>query len=184
MRLVPFLIIFKRCKYLFLSGEAHRFEILAYKPPLPFKGVTACEPISTYDWGQTPSMICKAPSRNGQNCQLLLLRRFEPGPRAIKSPLWPAGLTSRQSRVTRLLPRPRIMHSFPWITVLDCLTALLSLHIFFAFHDHRKRRGLPYPPGPPPFPVIGNLLDVPKRSAWVAYQSMSKKHGTATFLSS
>jgi hypothetical protein len=73
------------------------------------------------------------------------------------------------------------MQSFPWITVIDCLAASLFLYLFITFRDHRRRRGLSYPPGPPPLPVIGNLFDVPKRSAWVAYQAMSKQYGSATF---
>ena len=75
-----------------------------------------------------------------------------------------------------------VMQSFPWVTLIDCLAVSLFLHLFVTFRDHWRRRGLPYPPGPPPFPVIGNLLDVPKRSAWVAYQTMSEKYGRATFL--
>ncbi|KAH9010317.1 cytochrome P450, partial [Lactarius pseudohatsudake] len=37
-------------------------------------------------------------------------------------------------------------------------------------------------PGPPPLPVIGNLLDVPKLSPWLAYANMSKKYGDVIYL--
>ena len=77
------------------------------------------------------------------------------------------------------LPTSLAMQSFTWITVIDYLAVSLSLYLCVTFRDHRRRRGLPYPPGPPPLPVIGNLLDFPKRSAWVAYQTMSKKYGRA-----
>ncbi|EJF60847.1 cytochrome P450 [Dichomitus squalens LYAD-421 SS1] len=36
---------------------------------------------------------------------------------------------------------------------------------------------LPLPPGPPGFPVIGNLLDYPKDRPWLAYKELSKKYG-------
>ncbi|KAH9021640.1 cytochrome P450 [Lactarius hengduanensis] len=63
-------------------------------------------------------------------------------------------------------------------------TASLStfFYILFAFCDHRRRRGFPYPPGPPLLPVIGNLLDVPKLSPWLAYANMSKKYGDVVCL--
>ncbi|KAI0291303.1 cytochrome P450 [Russula brevipes] len=41
----------------------------------------------------------------------------------------------------------------------------------------RIRRGHPYPPGPRRWPVLGNLLDVPRFSPWATYADMSKKHG-------
>ncbi|KAH9039825.1 cytochrome P450 [Lactarius pseudohatsudake] len=61
--------------------------------------------------------------------------------------------------------------------VTDCLALSSFLYILFAFRDHRRRRGSPYPPGPPSWPVIGNLLDIPKFSPWLAYANMSKKYG-------
>ncbi|KAH9013292.1 cytochrome P450 [Lactarius deliciosus] len=63
------------------------------------------------------------------------------------------------------------------VTAIDCLALSTFLYILFAFRDHRRRRGFPYPPGPPPLPAIGNLLDVPKLSPWLGYANMSKKYG-------
>ena len=65
----------------------------------------------------------------------------------------------------------------PVITAIDCLALFVFLYTLSAFRDNRRRRGLPYPPGPPSWPVIGNLLDVPKLSPWLAYANMSKKYG-------
>ncbi|KAI9428587.1 cytochrome P450 [Lactarius indigo] len=74
------------------------------------------------------------------------------------------------------------MQSFSWIPIVDCLAASLFLYLFITLRDHRRRRGLPYPPGPRPLPAIGNILDVPKRSAWVAYGAMAKKYGDVVCL--
>ncbi|KAH9058248.1 cytochrome P450 [Lactarius vividus] len=63
------------------------------------------------------------------------------------------------------------------VTAIDCLALSTFLYVLFAFRDHRRRRGFLYPPGPPPWPVIGNLLDVPMLSPWLAYANMSKKYG-------
>ena len=68
---------------------------------------------------------------------------------------------------------------FLLINVIDCLAISLFLYLLAAFRDHRARRGLPYPPGPPSRPIIGNLLDVPKakEAPWIKYAEMSKKYG-------
>ncbi|KAI9448685.1 cytochrome P450 [Lactarius psammicola] len=68
------------------------------------------------------------------------------------------------------------------VTAIDCLALSAFLYILFAFRDHRRRRGFPYPPGPPSWPVIGNLLDVPKLSPWLAYANMSKQYGDVVCL--
>src|ERR1700722_3225128 len=63
------------------------------------------------------------------------------------------------------------------VTVFDCLAISLFLYFLVSFIDHRRRGGLSYPPGPPSWPIIGNLLDVPKDAPWSAYADMSKKYG-------
>ncbi|KAH9039824.1 cytochrome P450 [Lactarius pseudohatsudake] len=68
------------------------------------------------------------------------------------------------------------------VKAVDCLALSTFLYILFAFRDHRRRRGFPYPPGPPPLPAIGNLLDVPMLSPWLGYANMSKKYGDVVCL--
>ncbi|KAI0278749.1 cytochrome P450 [Russula aff. rugulosa BPL654] len=60
---------------------------------------------------------------------------------------------------------------------LDILVLVTSIAAFFAIRDYQRRRGLPYPPGPRPLPLIGNLLDIPKEFSWLAYTQLSKKYG-------
>jgi hypothetical protein len=64
----------------------------------------------------------------------------------------------------------------------DCFVALFFLYLLVHFRDRKRRGGLPYPPGPPSWPIIGNLLDIPKDLAWTAYADMSKKHGKCNVL--
>jgi len=66
--------------------------------------------------------------------------------------------------------------------MVDIVMVSVFFPLLFAFRDHLRRRGSPYPPGPTPWPVIGNLLDIPKESQWIAYTEMSKKHGDILYL--
>jgi hypothetical protein len=68
------------------------------------------------------------------------------------------------------------------INIFDCLAISCFPYILVIFRDHRRRRGLPYPPGPPSRPVIENLLDFPKDMPWSAYAEMSRKYGMRILL--
>jgi hypothetical protein len=65
----------------------------------------------------------------------------------------------------------------PPIAAIDLLATTLFFYLLITFRDHKRRRGLPYPRGPPPFPIIGNLLDIPKESPWAKYADISKQYG-------
>jgi hypothetical protein len=67
------------------------------------------------------------------------------------------------------------------ISVLDLFAVLSFLVTLWAIRDHRRQGGLPYPPGPRPLPIIGNLLDIPKEFSWLAYTRLAEKYGTALF---
>lgn len=54
------------------------------------------------------------------------------------------------------------------------LLSLLSGLAVFALVLSKKPR-LPYPPGPPPKPFIGNALDVPSDIPWIKYLEWSKR---------
>ena len=68
------------------------------------------------------------------------------------------------------------------ISTIDCFAASLFFYLLFAFRDYRRRGGLPYPPGPLPRPIIGNILDIPKDAPWTAYVDMSKEYGTCIII--
>jgi hypothetical protein len=62
-------------------------------------------------------------------------------------------------------------------TVLHIVVLVSSLAAFSAIRDRQRRRGLPYPPGPRPLPLVGNLFDIPNEFSWLTYVDLSKKHG-------
>ena len=55
-----------------------------------------------------------------------------------------------------------------------CLSLLLLRWLVRAL-NYRKR--LPLPPGPKGYPIIGNLLDMPKVMPWKAFGEWAKKYG-------
>jgi len=64
---------------------------------------------------------------------------------------------------------------------LDIFVLVFSLVAFSAIYDYQRRRGVPYPPGPRPLPLIGNILDIPKEFSWLTYSQLSNKHGMIYF---
>jgi hypothetical protein len=71
----------------------------------------------------------------------------------------------------------------PLMLILDVLVVVSSLAAFLAIRDYQIRRGLLYPPGPRPLPLIGNLFDIPKEFSWLSYTRYSRKYGMSNSLS-
>ena len=57
------------------------------------------------------------------------------------------------------------------------IAAPILLVALFRYVAKESTRKLPYPPGPKPLPIVGNLLDLPKDPIWRGYDSMSRKYG-------
>ena len=66
-------------------------------------------------------------------------------------------------------------------TILDILVLVCCLAAILVIRDYQRRRGLPYPPGPRPLPLIGNIFDIPMKFSWLSYSELSKKHGMIYF---
>ncbi|GIC93732.1 cytochrome P450 monooxygenase ftmE [Aspergillus udagawae] len=65
--------------------------------------------------------------------------------------------------------------SMPLVSLV-CLISGAALFVSrFLFNSRPKQ--LPLPPGPPGAPLVGNLLQAPKRNPWEKYAEWSKKYG-------
>ena len=66
------------------------------------------------------------------------------------------------------------MESVSILFVAAVLSAFVQI-----FLDWKKgrTRGLPLPPGPKGWPIIGNMFDVPASQPWMAYQSLAVEYG-------
>jgi len=65
------------------------------------------------------------------------------------------------------------MISFGFLVGLTSFGLILCLYLKL-----RSNSSLPLPPGPKKLPLIGNLLDLPKRPEWEIFQKWSKQYGT------
>lgn len=55
---------------------------------------------------------------------------------------------------------------------------VLLLRFFIKhFFSVRRHSGLPFPPGPTPRPIIGNLHDLPTRHPWLTYTDWGLRYG-------
>lgn len=57
---------------------------------------------------------------------------------------------------------------------LDVCLACLASYLVFRLV---RRKTLPLPPGPPGWPLIGNLLDFPTNAPYKAFGAMSSQYG-------
>jgi hypothetical protein len=61
--------------------------------------------------------------------------------------------------------------------IIDGAALLSFLVAFHAIHRYQRRKRFPYPPGPPGWPLIGNVLDIPPSFPWFAFTKYSMKYG-------
>lgn len=70
------------------------------------------------------------------------------------------------------------MDSIIYAAALAALAvAAFTLHHQYLTHRASNPRRLPYPPGPKPLPIIGNLRDVPSTYFWRTFAKWAEIYG-------
>jgi len=74
----------------------------------------------------------------------------------------------------RNLPKGGVLETWHLVLLLCCIAVVL-----LTSRSPRKSnpRSLPLPPGPKPWPLIGNLFDMPLDHPWSVYASWTKQYG-------
>lgn len=66
------------------------------------------------------------------------------------------------------------------LLLVDCAAVALFVLVLSTVRKllaHARQPRLSLPPGPRGYPLIGNLLDVPRKSPWEVYNQMAQKYG-------
>lgn len=69
------------------------------------------------------------------------------------------------------------MGSYVVIDLAASIAAVALLGIWAKSATKKTTSRLPYPPGPKPLPLIGNLFDLPRGKDWLVYHDLAKTYG-------
>ncbi|KAG1879761.1 cytochrome P450 [Suillus subluteus] len=73
------------------------------------------------------------------------------------------------------------MLTIPNVTWLDLL-CLTGVGVYLVKQVLIKKNPAPYPPGPRGWPLIGNVLDMPRIKPWLTFTEWGKKYGDITHI--
>ena len=71
---------------------------------------------------------------------------------------------------------------FLGFAIASFLALVVSLHLWQSKRGKGSPVNNPLPPGPPPLPILGNILDVDKNEPWKSFTDFGKKYGTCQII--
>ena len=84
----------------------------------------------------------------------------------------PLTTMSPNSAMTTLLATYPYLYQILATLFFSCMLLFVGLYL-----KRRNPNGLPLPPGPKGYPIIGNLLDLPINHQWLVYDEWKKTYG-------
>lgn len=67
-------------------------------------------------------------------------------------------------------------------TTLYATAAVVLVLLYFLVRSTKPKFSLPFAPGPPTLPIIGNVHQAPKSHPWLQYHAWSKTYGSIIHL--
>ncbi|KAF9044348.1 cytochrome P450 [Panaeolus papilionaceus] len=70
---------------------------------------------------------------------------------------------------------------YPYLSYAGGAVVVAIVARWLSRRHHQNPRGLPYPPGPRGWPIVGIYRDIPKKKPWAVSKDWSKKYGDLIF---
>lgn len=63
---------------------------------------------------------------------------------------------------------------------IAAVSVLALLYLRSLVRWQRRSRGLPFPPGPPALPLLGNILNMPTTKIWEGFRDLNATYGAGS----
>ena len=77
-------------------------------------------------------------------------------------------------------PEAALSNTFPQtqmtLTQLNFVVSILTVFVVYWIYASGRRQGRKFPPGPKKYPLIGNLLSMPRTLAWETFAKWGQEY--------
>jgi hypothetical protein len=86
----------------------------------------------------------------------------------------------RSTTMSEHLVLHQLSESLVFLRLAAFILAFVIASALYALYTSQQKKRLPLPPGPRPWPILGNALDLPSESSWLTYTEWKKTYGKLT----